>query len=179
MPGFVVRRLQPGDLAEALLLNNANVPAVNALDAAELARLRGFAVAGLAAVDAHGLVGFCLVYAAGEDYGSLNYRWFSERFTDFAYLDRIAVAHRARRLGVGSALYDGVFDTLAAHPSIGTLCCEVNIRPLNDGSLRFHHRLGFREVGQQETDGGAKTVSLMTLSLMTVGLPRPGPAQLR
>lgn len=173
MPGFVVRRLQPGDLTEALLLNNANVPAVNALDAAELARLRGFAVAGLAAVDADGLVGFCLVYAAGEDYGSLNYRWFSERFTDFAYLDRIAVAHRARRQGVGSALYDGVFDTLAAHPSISTLCCEVNIRPLNDGSLRFHHGLGFREVGQQETDGGAKTVSLMT-----VGLPRPGRAPL-
>ncbi|NNE42793.1 MAG: GNAT family N-acetyltransferase, partial [Gemmatimonadetes bacterium] len=41
------------------------------------------------------------------------------------------------------------------------ITCEVNTRPRNDGSLRFHARLGFREVGTQETEGGAKAVSLL------------------
>ena len=41
------------------------------------------------------------------------------------------------------------------------LLCEVNVKPRNEGSLRFHHRLGFREVGQQDTEGGAKRVSML------------------
>ena len=45
------------------------------------------------------------------------------------------------------------------------LLCEVNVRPLNAGSLRFHHRIGFTEVGQQDTDGGRKTVSLLAKPL--------------
>jgi predicted GNAT superfamily acetyltransferase len=31
--------------------------------------------------------------------------------------------------------------------------------------LKFHHSIGFREVGQQDTDGGKKTVSLLELPL--------------
>ncbi len=45
------------------------------------------------------------------------------------------------------------------------LTCEVNVRPRNEPSLRFHHSIGFREVGQQDTDGGNKTVSLLELPL--------------
>lgn len=166
MAAFEICQLTTAHLEAALALNNSNVPEVNGLEAAELARLHGFAMVALGAIDAGDLVGFCLVYGQDEDYASLNYRWFSERYTDFAYLDRIAVAAPARRFGVGRALYSGVFAALAERPSVTTLCCEVNIRPRNEGSLRFHHGLGFAEVGQQETDGGAKTVSLMTVSLM-------------
>jgi predicted GNAT superfamily acetyltransferase len=45
------------------------------------------------------------------------------------------------------------------------LCCEVNVRPRNDASLEFHQSIGFREVAQQDTDGGNKTVSLLELRL--------------
>jgi hypothetical protein len=44
------------------------------------------------------------------------------------------------------------------------LTCEVNLRPPNEGSLRFHRRLGFREVGRQETPYGA-LVTLLALDL--------------
>ena len=44
------------------------------------------------------------------------------------------------------------------------LFCEVNVRPRNDVSLDFHASLGFREVGQQDTDGG-KRVSLLALDV--------------
>ena len=39
------------------------------------------------------------------------------------------------------------------------------MKPRNDGSLRFHHRIGFTEVGQQDTDGGKKRVSLLAKDL--------------
>jgi predicted GNAT superfamily acetyltransferase len=40
----------------------------------------------------------------------------------------------------------------------------VNLRPRNDGSLRFHARLGFKEVGQQETSYGV-LVSMLAKDL--------------
>ena len=41
---------------------------------------------------------------------------------------------------------------------------EVNVKPLNEGSLRFHAREGFVEVSQLETRPG-KIVSLMVKRL--------------
>ena len=91
------------------------------------------------------------------------YGWFSRNFDDFVYLDRIAVDPTYRRLGIGKAFYDHVikrFTGVFPH-----LLCEVNVRPRNEASLLFHHSIGFREVGQQDTDGGNKTVSLLALRL--------------
>jgi len=38
----------------------------------------------------------------------------------------------------------------------GHLALEVNVDPPNEGSLRFHERLGFVEVGQQDTPYGIR-----------------------
>jgi predicted GNAT superfamily acetyltransferase len=45
------------------------------------------------------------------------------------------------------------------------LACEVNERPPNPVSMRFHETLGFSSVGRQTTEGGAKTVVMMTKPL--------------
>jgi len=149
MPG--VRDLRAGDLAVVTAINNANVPAVGAADEDKLARLLDQATIALAATDDDDIpVGFCLVLGPGADYDSVNYRWFAARYADFAYLDRVAVDEAARNRGIGAALYAEV-ERRADAP---WLLLEVNLRPRNDGSLRFHHRLGFVEVGQQETDYG-------------------------
>ncbi len=86
--------------------------------------------------------------------------WFGERYEDFVYLDRVAVDAASQGRGVGAALYAEV--ERQADATWFTL--EVNLRPRNDGSLRFHDRLGFVEVGQQETNYGA-LVSLMAKRL--------------
>lgn len=46
--------------------------------------------------------------------------------------------------------------------SAPVLACEVNLDPPNPRSLEFHRRFGFEQVGMQKTEGGKKTVSLMT-----------------
>jgi len=152
-----------GDVDDAVTLNNACVPALNELDRHELDRLRRLSTEALVAEVDGAFAGFCLVLPPDVDYGSLNYAWFSRTFDDFAYLDRIAVAPSARRLGVGQAFYAELVERLTGRCPL--LCCEVNVRPRNEASLRFHHRVGFSEVGQQDTDGGRKTVSLLTMSL--------------
>jgi predicted GNAT superfamily acetyltransferase len=163
-----IRPLAPSDLDAVLALNNANVPAVNELDAPEIARLATLTSVSLVAEIDGAVAGFCLVMPPVVDYASSNYTWFGAHagelgYGSWAYLDRIAVADDARRHGVGRALYAEVLTRLRGTSPV--LFCEVNVRPRNDPSLAFHASLGFREVGQQDTDGGAKTVSLLALDL--------------
>ncbi len=98
-------------------------------------------------------------------YDSLNYLWFSERFDDFVYLDRVAIRPEFRGHGIGRAMYAEV-ERLAAErcPDATRFTLEVNLRPRNDGSLAFHATLGFVEVGRQETNYGTQ-VSLMSKPL--------------
>jgi predicted GNAT superfamily acetyltransferase len=151
VPELTIRDLLPSDIEAATAINNANTPAVGEAGAEHLTHLLGQSVIALAAIaPGEELAGFCIVLGPGADYGSVNYRWFTERYDDFVYLDRVAVAETARNAGVGTALYAEV-ERRASAP---WFLLEVNLRPRNDGSLRFHHRLGFTEVGQQETDYG-------------------------
>ena len=158
-----IRETSVDDLQAALDLNNWSIPALNELDAAEIERLLGMAAVALTAEVGGAFAGFCITFPQGVDYASLNYGWFSRNYDDFVYLDRIAVDPAYRRLGIGKAFYAHVierFTGVYAH-----LLCEVNVRPRNEASLLFHHSIGFREVGQQDTDGGNKTVSLLALRL--------------
>jgi predicted GNAT superfamily acetyltransferase len=155
-----IRPLTGDDLPEALAINEANVPAVGTVDADQLAHLVDEASVALAAEEGGRLIGFCIVLAPGADYGSVNYGWFSERYDDFAYLDRVAVAESYRNRGIGAELYAEV-ERLVDAP---WFTLEVNVRPRNEGSLRFHERMGFTEVGQQETPYGSR-VSLLAKPL--------------
>ncbi|HEY4332956.1 MAG TPA: GNAT family N-acetyltransferase [Ilumatobacteraceae bacterium] len=146
-----VRLLRATDLAACVQLNNDAVPAVSEADLAKLQRLADASLLSLVAEHEGEVVGFCINFGPGAEYESVNYRWFCERYEDFAYLDRIVVAPSARNMGIGAALYAAVEEHIAGTP---WLLCEVNLRPRNDGSLRFHARIGFIEVGQQETPYG-------------------------
>jgi predicted GNAT superfamily acetyltransferase len=159
-----LRALAPADLAGVLALNQAHVPHVGALDADRLDTIVQQCSLALVAVDDEGAdagpAGVVLVLAPGADYDSPNYRWFCEHHDDFRYVDRIAVAGHAHRSGLGRRLYGAVFDHARAGGA-PWVTAEVNLEPPNPGSLAFHHRLGFREVGQQDTYGGSVRVSLL------------------
>ncbi len=170
---MLIRPFADHDVAPALALNNACVPDVNELDEATLRRLLELSDLALTAEVDDRFAGFCLTLGPGRQYESLNYTWFSSRYDDFAYLDRIAVHPDFRGDGVGRAFYDDLRRRLAGVRPV--LLCEVNTRPRNEVSLRFHARVGFTEVGTQDTDGGSKTVSLLA---WTLGPVEPGADQL-
>ena len=112
--------------------------------------------------------GFVLVLGPGHDYDSDNYRWFAERWDDFWYLDRVAVAATARRRGVGAAIYDALQARATADGR--PVLLEVNVEPPNEASLAFHRARGFVEVGRL-AHGADKTVSLQVWNPPPVGLP--------
>ncbi|MEO6123430.1 MAG: GNAT family N-acetyltransferase [Ilumatobacteraceae bacterium] len=146
-----IRLLQSADLDACVALNNDSIPAVSEADNAKMQRLVDESLLSLVVECDGQIVGFCINFGPGADYASVNYRWFCDRYDDFAYLDRIVVAPTARNMGIGASIYAAVQEHIVGPP---WLFCEVNLRPRNDGSLRFHERLGFVEVGQQETDYG-------------------------
>jgi len=156
------RAIRPADLPALLVRNTAAVPNVNALDLAGLARLVKQARVAEAVLVAGAPRGFVLALPPRVDYDSPNYLWFTGRFDDFLYVDRIVVDDNQRGNGLGGVLYGVVIDQ-ARRDNAPMVACEVNLQPPNPGSLRFHGRLGFVEVGQQST--GDKVVAMLAKRL--------------
>jgi hypothetical protein len=156
---FSIRDFRATDLDAVLELNESVVPAVNSLSADKMRWFAGIAPYYRVAADDEGVGAFLIGLGAGVPYESLNYQWFSSRYESFGYVDRVAVAKRARRCGLASALYEDFSATLTGR--VPVLLCEVNIRPPNEMSMRFHKQLGFVQVGAQETEAGGKEVALL------------------
>ncbi|MEO1103342.1 MAG: GNAT family N-acetyltransferase [Pseudomonadota bacterium] len=158
----VVEAPLPGALAAALALNNAAVPAVNALEAAAFSGL--CADGQLRIVDEGNLLGLCLVLPSGLNYDSLNYRWFTDRYDHFLYVDRVVVSPAAQGRGVGRLLYQDTLD-LAREAGLPRVCSEVNVDPPNPGSMAFHVAMGFTPIHERINPSEGKTVAMMVHEL--------------
>ena len=110
-----------------------------------------------------GLRGFLIALTPEAEYASPNFRWFQAHYQNFCYVDRIVVAPEARGQGLGQVFYHDL--QTVSRATARRLTCEVNLDPPNEGSMRFHARFGFVEVGQQNTEHGSKTVCLMVKEL--------------
>ena len=160
-PSFQFSIATQVDEAEILALNEAAVPHVSSLSAAKLASLREQSIYTVVARSSQGeLAGFILALDETAEYDSVNFGWFHQRYAHFAYVDRIAIAPSFYRQGIGRELYAAVINLIQGR--YPTLACEVNLRPPNLISETFHAQLGFVEVGQQDTEGGAKRVVMLT-----------------
>lgn len=159
MPPYTVRAATPADHPAVLALNLESEALMSPLDARRLAELDRQAVYHRVVCDGDAVVAFLLAFREGADYDSPNYRWFSERYPAFLYVDRIAVAasHRGRKLG--GLLYDDLFGFAREH-GFAQVVCEFYIVPSNEASSRFHAGYGFGEVGTQWVAGDTKQVSL-------------------
>lgn len=142
-------------------LNHRHVELLSPLDAQRLLWLVGVSDhADVVEVD-EGVVGFVVTMAPGSDYDSDNYRWFASRYGEsFYYLDRIVIAEEMRRRGLAAFVYDAMEEI--AH-GFGRMTLEVNVDPPNLGSLAFHERRGYDEVGRRGEPG--HVVGLMAKEL--------------
>ena len=152
----IVRPVVAGDLPRLHEINQANVPAVGSVDVDRLGFIVTESPIALVVEVDDDVAGFCLVLGPDSAYDSVNYRWFTERYDRFMYLDRVAVDAAARGRGLGTLLYAEVDRLMRERADAEHLALEVNVDPPNEGSLRFHARLGFVEVGQQDTPYGIR-----------------------
>lgn len=159
---IALRDVEEDDLGDVLRLNEASVPAVNSIGLEQMRWFARHAAYFRVATRDRELAGFLIGMRPGTAYASPNYRWFCKEYDDFGYIDRVAIAAQARRLGLATRLYRDFEASLPA--SVGVLTCEVNLVPPNETSMRFHEDYGFRTVGTQTVDDGAKEVALMAKS---------------
>jgi uncharacterized protein len=153
----------PFDYEAILRLNGEAVPHVNLISEETLSHLHRESCYFRVAKVNGTVCGFLLGLSEGAQYESLNYRWFSARFSSLVYIDRVVIDPGARRQGIGRLLYADIESV--ARQRAPVLACEVNLRPPNAGSMLFHESFGFKEVGQQDTEEGKKRVRLMVKTL--------------
>ena len=150
-----VRNIDIADLARVLEINNANTPGVSELTMLELETDIENCLHALAIDNKHGEVcAFCITFAPEAPDAGVNHQWFADRFESFVYLDRIAIDSNHQNHGLGAKLYQAVEQKMLQSAEHSMLCCEVNLEPPNRGSLRFHQRIGFTEVGQHSPQIG-------------------------
>jgi uncharacterized protein len=156
-----LRPYTSADLDALVAINDGAYPAVPITPPSELAELIAMSRLALVADDGE-VAGFVVALGPGLAYASENYTWFGARSSDFVYVDRIVLHPRLQGQGVGPRLYGAVEDAARADGAT-EITCEVNVRPPNPGSLAFHTRLGFTEVGRQVTKGGSTEVALLAM----------------
>lgn len=160
-----IRTVTEADLDQIVELNQANLPAVGSTDRSQIERFVEQTHSFLVAATSDDKVGGFLVgLPPATDYGSLNYAWFSARYDNFIYVDRIVVGDSGQGQGTGQRLYD-TFAGRGRETGADVMLAEVNVKPRNDQSLRFHERYGFVSVGEQATDGGDKRVTMLEYRL--------------
>jgi predicted GNAT superfamily acetyltransferase len=160
-----VRDVADEELPLVLDLNEQALPHVNRID---LDTIRWFArtVTYFRVAEIGGRVAaFLIAITPQADYPSPYFGWFCQRYSDFLYIDRVAVAPWARHQGLGWALYRDLEQV--ALESGWIVVTDVYSDPPNHISLAFHAKYGFEQVGVQVVeDGGTKTVTKFMKSPM-------------
>ena len=88
----LIRKVSLTELDVLLALNESEVPHVGSID---IERMHWFAKNAdyfKVAQQDEQIAGFLVGFRPGSAYQSPNYRWFCDRYDDFAYVDRVAVA---------------------------------------------------------------------------------------
>jgi len=162
-----VRPIAAGDFDEILRINSESGPHVADLDHEELRRLVALASVVWVAESAMRVVGYLVGMSSSDSYDGEEFRWFLKRFEQpFVYVDQIAVDARARRANVASQMYEHLARWCNSL-NINLLCCEVNMRPVNSISMRFHEKFGFKRLDELDTSDGRR------VALLYKHTPRP------
>lgn len=168
-----VRAYQPADLDALHAINSASTPGVSHETREGLEKIIQMSVCDVF-VNADGMVqGFLTLIEPGTlAYTSPNLRWFEDwqarENVSLIYVDRIALAPTARGQGLGRFLYTG---TALKYGQRDFMVAEINTKPDNPGSHRFHQRFGFERVGEQNFEPYDKAVAYYALRLGGRGNP--------
>lgn len=159
-----IRDFRSSDTDLIISLNHQSVAVLSAMDDHRFDLLRGQSnVLWIAELNQQS-VGFLMGFCEGSDYDSVNYQWFNQRYDSFVYIDRVVVGAEARGSGIGGAFYTRL-EQWARYQQKSCLVAEVDIIPANPGSLNFHNRQGFKQVGEQIYGNPQKKVAMLVKTL--------------
>ena len=139
------RELSEIDVPSMWSINEQGLPGTGQVSEQEVSDLLKLSTLSIGVFREEELLGFVICLSPGTDYKSLNYAWFNNKYDAFIYVDRIAVSLDQRDEGIGSKLYEEVI--AYSQENAIPIAAEVNLNPPNPGSMRFHNRFGFEEVG--------------------------------
>ena len=151
-----LRVFSEGDFDESYIediysINQDNVPEVGSLDSIDQQqKLLSVSSYHSILLKDHELIGFAICFRESRPYWSENYKYFENKLDRFLYVDRIAIRNEYRRQGHAKRMYEDIFDFAGQDGLIVT--AEVNTKPANQGSIRFHEYMGFKEVGVRSFD---------------------------
>lgn len=161
---LMIRNAGKEDFSEILRMNQESVHFLSPMDLEKLEYLDEESDYHKVVVVNGKVAAFCLAFREGSDYDSVNYQWFSRKYDQFLYVDRVVVDLSMQGRGLGELIYRDVFQHAADSP-VPRVTAEIDVQPPNPVSLKFHEKFGFREVGRQEVYGGEKVVSLQSAEI--------------
>lgn len=156
---YTIRKIEKKDYQKIVEINAAVVQHTSPMDESWLDELIGYSNYAILAESNDEIAGFLFSMGPNKPYINANYKWFTDRYTNLLYIDRIAVNPDYIGKGVGSELYKNVFE-FAKKEGFKALGCEINIVPPNKPSTLFHKKHGFKEVGTQWLNNKTKKVSM-------------------
>ena len=136
------------DLKSILSLNQDSIPAVSS---SNLEMMKHFLIIcdyfKICKINGE-IIGFLNALLPSKDYNSEHYKWFNDRYDSFYYVDRIIINKSYQNHGYGTVLYDDLIDSIENKPL--DIACEINTKPFNKQSIKFHKKYGFKEVGRKD-----------------------------
>lgn len=157
---ITIRDAEQNDYPFILRVNQENVEVLSPMDQDKLNFFMAIAeLVQVAEIDGEPAAFLIALREGDPDYDSENYIWFSQKYDQFLYIDRVVIDEPFRGAGLGRTLYENVFNHAAAS-GVGVVTAEIDTIPYNEASLKFHESMEFKEVGEQFIRGGKIKVSL-------------------
>ncbi|MGA3286114.1 MAG: GNAT family N-acetyltransferase [Bacteroidota bacterium] len=156
---MIIRDITVSDFNEVLEINERSVNYLSPLELERLEELLGQSKYSKVIEQDKQIAAFIIAFDQSSKYSSPNFLWFKERYKSFLYIDRIVVHENYRRMGLADNLYSDIF-RFAKNMNYECITCEIDSRPPNVGSMKFHDKYEFIEVGTQWLYNGEKQVSL-------------------
>lgn len=159
---YLIRQATLQDTPAIVALNAAVVAVTSPMDDQGFAALLAISAFCDVVQQDDQVIGFVLAMREGAAYENGNFQWFADRIRRFVYIDRIVIGAQGRGLGLGTRLYDHVADA-ARREGCLIMAAEMDLIPPNPGSLSFHARRGFVQLGTRNLPN--KTVSMQIVGL--------------
>ena len=145
---YKIEQATKDDLKSILFLNQDSIPAVSS---SNLEMMKHFLIIcdyfKVCKINGE-IIGFLNALLPSKDYKSEHYKWFNDRYESFIYVDRIILNKSYQNQGYGTVFYDDLKKSIENQPL--DIACEINTKPYNKQSIRFHKKYGFKDVGRKD-----------------------------